>query len=105
MAASIEVSSLIGRVPSLSMAFIGRVAVKEMGYATLIARPVTFRDDLLNYVFYCHGSNGSDKSIKAYPVDSGSATCCGLNDRIRSIAGTTIDGQRAFAFAISGSVF
>src|SRR5580700_6855348 len=42
---------------------------------------------------------------KAYPVDSGSATCCGLNDRIRSVAGTTIDGQRAFAFAISGSVF
>jgi hypothetical protein len=63
MAASIEVSSLIGRVPSLSMAFIGRVAVKEMGYATLIARPVTFRDDLLNYVFSCHGRNGSDKSI------------------------------------------
>jgi tripartite-type tricarboxylate transporter receptor subunit TctC len=29
---------------------------------------------------------------KAYPVDSGSATCCGLNDRIRSVAGTTIDG-------------
>jgi hypothetical protein len=42
---------------------------------------------------------------KAYPVDSGSATCCGLNDRIRSVAGTTIDGQRAFAFAISGTVF
>ena len=42
---------------------------------------------------------------KAYPVDSGSATCCGLNERIRSVAGTTIDGQRAFAFAISGSVF
>src|SRR6516162_5803835 len=40
---------------------------------------------------------------KAYPVDSGSATCCGLNERIRSVAGTTIDGQRAFAFAISGS--
>jgi hypothetical protein len=29
---------------------------------------------------------------KAYPVDSGDATCCGLNDRIRSVAGTTIDG-------------
>jgi hypothetical protein len=29
---------------------------------------------------------------KAYPVDSASATCCGLNDRIRSVAGTTIDG-------------
>jgi hypothetical protein len=27
-----------------------------------------------------------------------------LNDRIRSVAGTTIDGQRAFAFAISESV-
>jgi hypothetical protein len=33
-----------------------------------------------------------DICIKAYPVDSGSATCCGLNDRIRSVAGTTIDG-------------
>ena len=42
---------------------------------------------------------------KAYPVDSGSATCCGLNDRIRLLAGKTIDGQRAFVFAISGSVF
>jgi sRNA-binding protein len=42
---------------------------------------------------------------KAYPVDSGSATCCVLNDRIRPVAGTTIDGQRAFAFAISESVF
>jgi hypothetical protein len=28
-----------------------------------------------------------------------------LNDRIRSVAGTIIDGQRAFAFGISGSVF
>jgi len=43
--------------------------------------------------------------VKAYPVDSGSATCCALNDRIRPVAGTTIDGQRAFAFAISESVF
>ena len=42
---------------------------------------------------------------KAYPVDSGGATCCALNDRIRPVAGTTIDGQRAFAFAISESVF
>jgi len=42
---------------------------------------------------------------KGLSVDSGSATCCGLNERIRSVAGTTIDGQRAFAFAISGSVF
>jgi hypothetical protein len=42
---------------------------------------------------------------KAYPVDSGSATCCALNDRIRPVAGTTIDGQCAFAFAISESVF
>ena len=30
---------------------------------------------------------------------------CALNDRIRPVAGTTIDGQRAFAFAISESVF
>ncbi len=43
--------------------------------------------------------------MKAYPVDSGGATCCVLNDRIRPVAGTTIDGQRAFAFAISESVF
>jgi hypothetical protein len=42
---------------------------------------------------------------KAYPVDSGTATCCALNDRIRPVAGTTINGQRAFAFAISESVF
>jgi putative transposase len=42
---------------------------------------------------------------KAYPVDSGSATCCALNDRIHPVAGTTIDGQCAFAFAISESVF
>jgi hypothetical protein len=45
------------------MAFIGRVAVKEVGYATLIARPVTFRDALLNYVLHCRGRDGSDKSI------------------------------------------
>src|SRR5580704_13909689 len=52
-----------------------------------------------------HGIEQDDLHDKAYPVDSGSATCCGLNDRIRSVAGTTIDGQRAFAFAISGTVF
>jgi hypothetical protein len=63
MAASMDASSLIGRVPSLSMAFIGRVAVKEVGHATLIARPVTFRDDLLNYILYSRSHNGSDKSI------------------------------------------
>jgi hypothetical protein len=34
---------------------------------------------------------------KAYPADSGSATCRVLNDRIRSVAETNIDGQRAFA--------
>jgi hypothetical protein len=34
-----------------------------MGYATHIARPVTFRDDLLNYVLYCRGRDGSDESI------------------------------------------
>jgi hypothetical protein len=43
--------------------------------------------------------------LTAYPVDSGSATCCVLNDRIRPVAETNIDGQRAFAFAISESVF
>jgi hypothetical protein len=43
--------------------------------------------------------------LKAYPVDPGGATCCALHDRIRPVAGTTIDGQRAFAFAISESVF
>ena len=47
----------------------------------------------------------ADPPGKAYPVDSGGATCCALNDRIRPVAGTTIDGQRAFAFAISESVF
>jgi hypothetical protein len=45
------------------MAFIGRVAVKEVAYATLIARPVTFSDDLLNYVFCCRGRNCSDNRI------------------------------------------
>jgi hypothetical protein len=48
---------------------------------------------------------GTKTLKKAYPVDSGSATCCALNDRIRPVAGTTIDGQCAFAFAISESVF
>ena len=48
---------------------------------------------------------GFGAASKAYPVDSGSATCCVLNDRVRPVAGTTVDGKRAFAFAISGSVF
>jgi hypothetical protein len=44
-------------------------------------------------------------SIAAAEEGLGTATCCALNDRIRPVAGTTINGQRAFAFAISESVF
>jgi hypothetical protein len=42
---------------------------------------------------------------KAYPVDSGRATCCVVNDRIRPVIGTNINGPRAFAFPIPEGVF
>jgi hypothetical protein len=42
---------------------------------------------------------------KAYPVDSGHATCCVLNDRILPVVGTNINGQGAFAFPIPEGVF
>jgi hypothetical protein len=63
MAASIDVSSLIGRFPFLSTAFIGRVAVKEVGYVTHCRDCDVHRDDLLNYVFYYRGRNGSGERI------------------------------------------
>jgi hypothetical protein len=42
---------------------------------------------------------------KAYPVDSGRATCCVLSNRIRAVIGTNINGQRAFAFPIPEGIF
>ena len=42
---------------------------------------------------------------KAYPVDSGHARCCVLNDRILPVVGTNINGQGAFAFPIPEGVF
>jgi len=93
-------------------------AMSEMAMSNLILPPYAacvFVDDtghehLAGTSFYGLGACAVlgceyDRLIKAYPVDSGSATCCVLNDRIRPVAGTTIDGQRAFAFAISESVF
>jgi uncharacterized protein (DUF486 family) len=43
--------------------------------------------------------------LKAYPVDSGRATCCVLSNRIRAVIGTNINGQRAFAFPIPEGIF
>jgi hypothetical protein len=41
----------------------------------------------------------------AYPVDSGGAIDSILSDRIRSVAGTTIDGQGALVFSIPEGIF
>ena len=71
-----------------------------------LRRERVFEGVLMENYYDILGARPDDEGEKkAYPVDSGGATCCALNDRIRPVAGTTIDGQRAFAFAISESVF